>query len=365
MLRRLPLLVTLLAHALADTCLLDNTNPDSPFIVNFNATVPTPAPDGGITFLEGDQLYVKCRPGTNHSLIRPEGDVAICLSGTLLLNTWTTQTLDFAMTFCKPELPLGAVRKVNATCAGNFSVYEIGLDMNGTFSELVTVCFDEVTLSPFYAETKQVVSEGSAGGGLASLDAYPYFQDGGGLYGVDMDAVYYNSESILEGLGARGYTMRALPLLRTEVFVDPLYQRLTLDYINSFPMIQSLIEWQPECPHSIAGTLGVLTITNSDHERVELYLNGGTVPVPQWAWCVFYNETDSQVDGFFTMTHLTLNIEQAKPSWNAICLNGTLTENPISGMIYGKCHFADVIDNKLLSFIESRWPNLYDSHLLK
>ena len=114
-------------------------------------SIPVTNENGTVDFEQSEFFYVKCREGTSSFLLAEDGDLCICVESDKFINTRTTDTVEFDRIACKPKSSITSLRKLSTKCANDFTFFEIGVPIYGQFAPVITVCFDEQKLTPFYA----------------------------------------------------------------------------------------------------------------------------------------------------------------------------------------------------------------------
>ena len=291
----------------------------------------------------------------------------MCIGGTNLFLPTTGEVVDYNKIICKNNPPAHAIRKLTHTCANNFTLIEAGLTVGTTFSPTYTVCFDHTLLTPFYVEfTKPSYKCTTYCGSTLRLHV-----DAGSLYNVDLDLIYIRQETIFKNLDleASFKPLQQVSLVDNQLFVNPARWYPTFDYANhvfnwaSFDGTPSdfCFNYLPASSVIYAGVLGVTEVSNSQGKLVEVYLNDGTVPVPQWYWCVFYDKSP-QVDGVFFVQYTAMmatvtSSSGAQVLWqNEICSEDTYVYNDQLGEFYGNCTFSGLVNPLLINFVDEKWP---------
>ncbi|KAJ3644835.1 hypothetical protein Zmor_022537 [Zophobas morio] len=358
-------------------CTLDVSNPQSPFIIDENLQFPQydAKKNGTFTFDNEDIFYVVCPKGTQTSYLGDNGDHVACKGGTKLLNIRSVEFVDFVDIKCKNYAP-STVRNSEQTCANGNKVYEVGFNIYDKYLSMVTVCFNEAKLVPFYAKydnlfpgkTKRQELKESGDGFYQEFvcGGDCEWADSGNMYPtVDMDAVFEHQKEILKklGVGDVGATLLKFPLTSNAIAFASTFNKSRelhkapyFDYINVVPVwdvadkLNELIFWLLMYPvgddtglSMYTGTLAVLTLYRTDGQEVELYLGEDQVPVPKWIWMVldksekvvfYYNHPDPKGD---------------KSEISKVCKKH---ESILSGNIFS-CLFDDVSDSEMREFLDN------------
>ncbi|KAJ3644837.1 hypothetical protein Zmor_022539 [Zophobas morio] len=135
-------------------CTLDLSDPESPLIVNEDYTLPMYDLDRNhsLSFESDDLFYAVCTAGTHSPYIVEEGDHLICKGDTNVFNIRTMEMIEFANIKCRPHGP-AIVNKLDLQCGtNNGTLYEIGFHVYRDFLSMISVCFDEVKLTPIYSK---------------------------------------------------------------------------------------------------------------------------------------------------------------------------------------------------------------------
>ena len=354
-------------------CSMNVAAPKAPFILDNGYNFPTYDGTHSINFKHNETFYVSCPKGTTSSYLSKDGDHVRCLSGTTILNLVTGEEVDFASIKCK-STPVTSVRKLDEKCVNNNSLIEIGFEMNKNFVTMMTVCFDDVKLVPFYCKYSSIVANfGERRSVFSGSDFYRSyvcseneceFVDSGTMYPyINLDGLYDKQRQILGNLGVVvDKSLLRLPLTTDVLGLTKLesVQQIKVapffDYVNVVPawdaedsldfwinlLMTEIMRGDREVLYT--GSLGVLSLTNGDDKEVEIFLSNSRVPVPKWIWMVWKFGEDCHQSIVFLYNH---PYEHVGTKSGEVCSS---YEVLYSSFIIS-CAFEDVVDPEMKEFI--------------
>mgnify|MGYP005983642663 FL=1 len=346
-------------------CVFDIKSPNTPIVLDSDLNFVTSYTQDTIHFTAGEHFYLKCPSGTTSTIISETIALVVCIGGVRFYHTGLGKELFFDKLGCKDVQPAHALRQLDQPCANNFTTIQLGIEVNYTFIPEFLVCFDTVHLVPFYAEFSKTSYDCHVED--ACDDKYNYFVDAGDLYGVDLDLLYQEAGDILQDLAP--FNISYTQLVPKRYFLNPAQWYPTFDYVN---FVFSWVPYSWFSPYSFCtnylevgsviynGVLGVSANKNDEGEYVNLYLFNGTVPIPKWYWCVFY-DVAPEVDGRFYIDfgtpYSSIPEAELKDWWNTeLCIADIFDYIEDGTFFYGNCTFEEVINPQLQNFIDFKWP---------
>ncbi|XP_063917232.1 uncharacterized protein LOC135132944 [Zophobas morio] len=362
--------VLFISTVLAQNCTLDLSHSESPFIINDDFTLPIYDPTNrnqSLSLGSEELFYVVCPKGTHSPYIVEKGDRLVCKGGTNVLNIRTVKIVDFSDIKCRPD-GIANVKKVDKQCATNGTLFEIGFYVYDDFLSMISVCFDEVKLTPIYCKynysflfTQRRFEESVICGEVPCEWA-----DNGNVYlDIDVEEVYNDQAEILQDLGIDDLALMRFPLtisILYQITYSNTRQRMQFipyfDYMHVVPL-WDIAELRDALIHQFVGTsmssdfvdppitlgtLGVATLLNNAGNHVEVYLSEGKIPVPKWLW-LLWNKTERIV-----FHYNSPNSEEAKREIAKLCSSYIYK----SSNIY-TCGFGSVIDPEMRQLIENNF----------
>ncbi|XP_041973258.1 uncharacterized protein LOC121728971 [Aricia agestis] len=318
----------------------DLGQPQPIFIRRSTNTYPAGTGNSGVIHLNtGEEVIVSC-PGSGRTILHPQQSASVqtgnvqCVSDAQVTGLgWLNGVGEFGHLTCTSHSFYEAIA-TNERCYNNHVMLSVGFVVNNVFHPLYHSCFDQTRLEVLYVRYEQNPWNAVHQTGVTR----PSWIAGGFFPGVAINTVYtqvQQKQAIAQLVGsalADVYVTSTQFLARGHLaaktdFVYASGQRASHVFINAAP------QWQPfnagnwnwleqnlrqrigEAGYNTViytGTFGVSQLRNANGHFVDIYLNGGTVPVPLYYYKVVYDASRSIGTAFISINNPYYTLEEAR-----------------------------------------------------
>ncbi|CAG4976039.1 unnamed protein product [Colias eurytheme] len=293
--------------------------------------------NGNVILNHGDTLTLSCGESMSirHPNAKQEVPTAIisCENGDTFKNDALLNFPGSFSSFRCNDAPDYHSRRTNRTCFEGFPIIEVGYTVQNEFYPSYESCFNDVMFTPIYSKYTQKPYNAL----YQTRVERPYFHDNDNYRNIPVD-------SLFSQIGQRAAVAKLVgPLVDTYLnkneilsrghlaaktdFVFAFTERATFHYVNCAPQWGGFNggNWNTlevdlrNHVHQVGyntviytGTYGITQLTNQYGQRVDLYLHGTVIPIPQYFYKVVYEPSSKKGIAYVGINNPYYSLREAK-----------------------------------------------------